>query len=137
MLGGLITIAGGLLAASGFIVSRKPNAKDLIDKLVPYTGVIGLILFGWGVWETLSVVRHISLLGTMPLRWIFWACVGLADLLVGFVLGFGMISKYVLGKNPVAMEKGKELRAKLVKIQVPLGLFAIVMGTLFIVWRFI
>ena len=137
MLGGLITIAGGLLAASGFIVGRKPNAKELIDKLVPYTGMIGLIMFGWGVWETLSVVRNISMLGAAPLRWIFWACVAGADLFVGFILGFSLISKYMFSKSATALEKGKELRAKLAKVQSPLGLFAVVMGTLYIVWRFI
>jgi len=134
MIGGLITIVGGLLAASGFIISRKPNAKDLIDKIAPYAGMIGLIMFGWGVWETLSVVRNVSILSVAPLRWVFWAGVAAADLLVGFILGFGMISKYMLSKNAAALEKGQRLRTKLVKIQAPLGLFAIVMGVLFIVF---
>lgn len=135
MLGGLITIAGGTLAASGFIINRKPNAKDLIDKLVPYMGWIGIVLFGWGVWETLAVIRGIALLSAAPLTWIFWACVAFADLTVGFILGFALISKYTLSKNEVALEKGRALRAKLVKIQAPLGLFAIIMGALYIVWR--
>ncbi|MBW2733802.1 MAG: hypothetical protein JRH20_15550 [Deltaproteobacteria bacterium] len=134
MIGGLITIVGGLLAASGFIISRKPNAKELIDKIAPYAGMIGLIMFGWGVWETLSVVRNVSILSVAPLRWVFWAGVAAADLLVGFILGFGMISKYMLSKNAAALEKGQRLRTKLVKVQAPLGLFAMVMGVLFIVF---
>ena len=44
MLAGLITIAGGLLAASNLIIARKPNAKDLIDKLTPYQGWIGIVM---------------------------------------------------------------------------------------------
>ena len=41
MFAGLITIAGGILAASALIIARKPNAKELIDKLTPYQGWIG------------------------------------------------------------------------------------------------
>ena len=137
MLGGLITIVGGIIAASGFIISRKPNAKELIDKIVPYTGWVGMVMFGWGIWETLGVIRSIGMIGEFPLRWAFWLCVGLADLGVGFLLGFSLISQYALGKNKAALAKGEQLRAKLVGIQAPLGLFAIVMGVLYIVWLFI
>ena len=66
MIGGLITIAGGTLASSGFIISKKPNAKELIDKLVPYTGWIGMVMFVWGIWETIAVVTHLSLLSSAP-----------------------------------------------------------------------
>ncbi len=70
----------------------------------------------------------------MLLHWVFWLCVGLADLGVGFLLGFSLISKYALSKNEQAMAKGQQLRAKLLKIQAPLGLFAIVMGGAFENW---
>ena len=72
-----------------------------------------------------------------PLTWVFWLCVAVADLIVGFLLGFPLISKYLLSRNEAAMEKGQELRAKLVKIQAPLGLFAIVMGALYLGWLYV
>ena len=75
MIGGLIPIAGGVLASSGFIISKKPNAKELIDKLVPYQGWIGAVMFFWGIWETISVVTHLGELGTAPLRFVFWMLV--------------------------------------------------------------
>lgn len=137
MIGGLITIVGGILASSGFIISKKPNAKELIDKLVPYTGWVGIVMFVWGVWETIGVLTGIGLLSSFPLRWIFWLMIALADLGVGFLLGFSLISKYALSKNEAAMAKGQQIREKLVKIQAPMGLFAIVMGVLYIVWLFI
>lgn len=136
MLGGLITIIGGILAASGFIIKRSANAQQLIDKLAPYQGWIGLCMFGWGVWETIHSVLGISLLSTHPLNWIFWTLSGVADLLVGFLLGFGLITHYALSKNPQAMARGSQIRSKLVSIQAPLGLLAIVMGALYIVWSF-
>jgi len=61
MLDGLIGIAGGILAASALIIARKPNAKELIDKLTPYQGWIGVVMFGWGIWEILGCLRFMSL----------------------------------------------------------------------------
>jgi hypothetical protein len=136
MVGGLIPIAGGVLASSGFIISKKPNAKELIDKLTPYQGWIGMVMFFWGVWETISVVTHMGLLAEKPLRFVFWALVAASDLLVGFLLGYGLITKYAFGKSEVAQAKGAQVREKLVKIQAPLGLLAVVMGVLYLVWLY-
>ena len=136
MLGGLITIAGGILAASGFIIKRSPNARQLIDKLAPYQGWIGLVMFGWGVWETISFVLNVGLFGQYPLRMVFWLLVAISDLLVGFLLGYGLITKYAMGSNEAAKQKGAAVRQKLVKVQAPLGLLAIVMGVLYLVWLY-
>ncbi|MBX3191260.1 MAG: hypothetical protein KF782_03455 [Labilithrix sp.] len=135
MLGGLITIAGGILAASGFIIKRLPNAQSVIDKIAPYQGWIGMVMFGWGVWEVLHSVLGLSLLATHPLSWAFWMLSGVADLLVGFLLGFGLITHYALGKNPAAMEKGQRIRSTLMGIQAPLGVLAVAMGVLYIVFH--
>ena len=137
MLGGLITIAGGILAASGFIIKRSPNAQQLIDKLAPYQGWIGMVMFGWGVWETLHSVLGMSLLGSHPLQWVFWMLSGVADLLVGFLLGFGLITHYALSKNETAMARGQQIRSKLVAIQAPLGALAVVMGVLYIAFIYV
>src|SRR5215468_2213849 len=69
MLDGLIGIAGGILAASALIIARKPNAKELIDKLTPYQGWIGVVMFGWGIWEILGCLRFMSLLSVRPGLW--------------------------------------------------------------------
>jgi len=61
MLGGLITIAGGILAASGFIIKRSPNAQSLIVKIAPYQGWIRMLMFVWGEWETYAQrPRHLA-----------------------------------------------------------------------------
>jgi hypothetical protein len=133
VLGGIITIIGGLLAASGFIVKRRPDAQELIDKLAPYQGWIGVTMFFWGIKEVLGAVTGLSLLSASPLMWVFWALSGVSDLLVGFLLGFGLITHYVLSRNEQAKEKGSAIQAKLVTIQGPLGLLSIVMGVLYIV----
>lgn len=134
MLGGLITIAGGILAASGFIIKRMPNAQSLIDKIAPYQGWIGTLMFVWGIWETLHSLLNLSLLKTHALTWVFWMLSGVADLTVGFLLGFGLITHYALSKNAQAMEKGQRIRSTLMSVQAPLGVVAMAMGALYIVW---
>jgi len=137
MFAGLITIAGGILAASALIISRKPNAKELIDKITPYQGWIGIVMFLWGIWGTLDCVRGLGMLSQRPLFWIFWLASAVADLLVGFLLGFGLITKYALGKNAAAQLRGQQIRAKLAGYQGVFGLFAIAMGSLYIVWLYV
>jgi hypothetical protein len=137
MLAGLITIAGGLLAASNLIIAKKPNAKDLIDKLTPYQGWIGVVMFFWGIWGTFDCLRFMSLISVRPLFWTFWLASSVADLVVGFLLGFGLITKYALGKNAAAQVRGQQIRQKLAGYQGGFGLLAIVMGVLYIVWLYV
>src|SRR5258708_30504042 len=106
MIDGLITIAGGLLAASALIIARKPNAKDLIDKLTPYQGWIGLVLFGWGVWDTLFIVRNLGGLTHTPMYLFLNIAVTVTDLVVGVLLGFGLITKDALHQRPGALARG-------------------------------
>lgn len=158
MLGGLITIAGGIIASSGFIVKRRPDAQQLIDKLMPYQGWIGVVMFGWGIKETLFTVLHLGLLLSYPLHAISAITNSAADLLVGFLLGFGLIVKYAFkadaqpaaqaqpagygyGMQPMAqgptgnanLDRAHQIRSKLVAVQAPLGLLAIIAGVLYIV----
>jgi hypothetical protein len=129
MLYAIITIVGGLLAASAFVVARKPNAQELIDKLTPYQGWIGICLFAWGVWMTIGFVLHLNVWLHVPVLWLA-TYLGLTavNVGVGFLLGFGLLTKYVLSKSPAAMARGQELRQKLVGIQIPLGLTAMGLG---------
>ena len=81
-----------------------------------------------------SASKRIPLLSSHPVTWIFWTLSGVADLLVGFLLGFGLITHYALSKNPMAMARGQQIRSTLVGVQAPLGALAVVMGILYIVW---
>ena len=130
----LITIIGGVLAAAGFFIARKPNAKELIDKITPYQGWIGIILFLWGIWQTISVILVIGWISSALLFWLIWAVLAFTNLFVGFLLGFGLISKYALSKNEEAMEKGQRIRLKLMKFQIPLGFISIAVGILYLFW---
>jgi len=128
MLDGLITIAGGILAASALIIARKPNAKQLIDKLTPYQGWIGVVMFFWGIWGLFHALKAVALIKVAPVLYTIWVVCGVADLVVGFLLGFGLITKYTLSGSPTALARGQEIRAKLAKYQGAFGLLAICTG---------
>jgi len=137
MFAGLITIAGGILAASALIIARKPNAKELVEKLTPYQGWIGIVMFFWGIWGLFDCLRHTSLISVAPLLYVFWLAASVADLIVGFLLGFGLITKYTLGSSPAAQARGAALRLRLAPYQGGFGVLAIATGVLYIVWLYL
>jgi len=94
-------------------------------------------MFFWGVWAVFDCVTHPGFLSAAPLFWVFWLASGVADLLVGFLLGFGLLTKYALSKSPAARARGETIRTKLAPYQGLCGLFAITMGTLYIVWPYV
>ncbi|TCI85087.1 hypothetical protein [Tenacibaculum sp. M341] len=125
MIRAIVAILGGVIAASSLIVAKKPNAKDLIDKLVPFQGLIGVLLTIWGVLGVLSIFKHGSIIALL---------VAGLELVVGFLLAYSLISKYILENNDEAKEKGQALRAKLVQYQVPAGVALAILGVLSIIF---
>ena len=66
MLYAILSIVGGLIAASSFVIARKPDAKELFDRLAPYQGFIGIGMLTVGILWLLQVLPHICLLYTSP-----------------------------------------------------------------------
>ena len=120
-----VPLAAGILAASGFIVAKNPNAQQLIDKLAPYKGAIGLGALGSGVWNILFWVMNggIGFLFSNLFGILLFVSFAIF-ILVGFLLGFGMIAKYAGGQA----EKGAELQQKLIAFEVPIGFLSIGAG---------
>jgi hypothetical protein len=133
----LIGVAGGVLAMSSLLVSKRPDAAQKLEQLAKYQGYIGLTMFGWGVWELISCVLNLGLLAKSPVLFVFWALMGLADFSVGLLLGFGLISTYAFRGNAMAIEKGGRIRQSLVKFQVPLGGLAVLTSVLYTVFHFV
>ena len=123
----LLMIAAGVLAAASLIAAKKPNAKEAIDKLVPFQGIIGIISLLWGVWSLIGVIRIIDAFSVVPIRWLLALAAALVMIILGFVLGYALISKYTM-KTPEAQAKGEAMRLKMVKFQVPLGIASIALG---------
>lgn len=129
---GILLIAAGALAAAPLIVSKQPNAQEAISKLVPYQGIIGIILLLWGLF---ALIRLLPVLGAalQSLTGIGLLLACLVAIALGILLGYGLISKYALSKNADAARSGEMVRAKLTGIQVPLGIAGIATG----IWAFL
>jgi hypothetical protein len=125
---GILLIILGLLAIPSLVLSKKPNAKELFDKITPYQGWIGFVFAFWGIWGIISSVLSIGWLANWPIYWITLLLVSVVEASLGFILGYGLISKYALSKNPQAAEKGEKLLAKLTPLQGKLGIVAIILG---------
>jgi hypothetical protein len=122
----VLGIAGGILAAAALIVSKKPNAKQLIDKLTPYQAMIGVGLVG------VSLINLLRMIGDLGLLFRFvplFASAMLAMVGSGIALGalFGMpqIAKWIPGESS-AEQKALELSKKVAGYQVVLGIIAII-----------
>ncbi len=133
MIYGILLIVLGILAVPSLLLSKKPNAKELLDKITPYQGWIGVVFCIWGVWGIIQAILGLSVLSHFPIVWILWMLTSVVTASLGFILGYGMISQNLLAKNETAKEKGEQLLAKLVPLQGKLGIAAIVIGILCVV----
>lgn len=128
MIYGITLILLGLLAIPSLVLAKKPDAKALFDKIAPYQGWIGVIFAIWGLWSLLNCFLNLGWLGAAPILWITWLVVSVVETALGFILGYGLLSKHALSKNAAAAAKGEQLLQKLLPLQGKLGILAIVLG---------
>lgn len=128
MIYGITLIILGLLAIPSLILAKKPNAKELFDKVAPFQGWIGIVFCFWGIWGIISCILSIGWLSVWPVYWITWLLVSIVEAVLGFLLGYGLIVKYVLSKNEQAAAKGEQVLKKLTPLQGTFGIIAIVLG---------
>lgn len=133
----VLLILGGLCLPS-LVAKKSPKAKELLDKIAVYQGILGLVVFFWGTWGLISSVTTIGWLGTWPLWWATRLAGNALNFAGGLILGFGMIQKMVLVKLPEeAQAKALELREKLVSFQTPIGMAALIAGVWVVVYELI
>jgi hypothetical protein len=129
-------IVGGILAAATLIVSKKPNAKAMIDKLTPFQALIGvgmvaisIINFFRMLGGFTSTLKYMPLLGASAL-----AMLG-SGVLLGALFGMPQIAKWVPGESS-AEQKALELSKKVAPYQVMLGIIAIVSSLIMMLYMF-
>ncbi len=134
---GILIIFLGVIAAASLIVAKKPDAQKYINKLVPYQGFIGIAFALLGLWHLTSVVTEAQmLLSFAPTWWYLLLAISLVEVVLGFILGYSLIVKYVLSRSESAKQKGDELLAKLAPLQGKIGLVAIGLGLWALIYYF-
>jgi hypothetical protein len=135
LVSGLWLAVLGILGASNLIIAKKPDAKEMIAKLAPYQGWIGVISCFWGVWGLISSVLGLGMLTTWPILWITLLATAVVQALLGFLLGIGVMKTFI--KDPKANEKMDQTLSKLSPYQGTLGLVAIGIGVWCVIYGFI
>src|SRR5512145_1467941 len=116
----------GVLGASSLIISKKPDAKELIGKMAPYQGWIGAISALWGVWGLISSVLSLRWLSHWPVYWITFFVAAVLLLSLGLMLGVGVLKTFIT--NAEAQARMNQTIVKLAPYQGKLGVVAIVLG---------
>jgi len=111
----------GVLGASSVIIKKRPEAKDLIDKLSKISGYVGVVAVLWGVYDVIQLLTHLGMFkyGIWGIiSWVTLLAVTAVFLGLGFIFGYGLAATYM---SEEAKAKMADLRQKLVGYQIPLG----------------
>ncbi len=133
MFWGISLVLLSIIAVPSLILSKKPNAKELLEKIEPYQGWIGMAFCIWGLWGIVQAVLHIGWLSSAPIWWVTFLAGNIISAILGFMLGLGLMNKLFLSKNETARAKAEELRGKIAPKLGKLGIVGIAVGTWMIV----
>jgi hypothetical protein len=134
-LNALLLILGCVLAMSSIIVARRPDAKAVIDKLVAFQALIGIVLVVLGVIHFIQVLPTLTDIFKVNLlrAAVVLAVIG-ASVLLGVLFGAPQIAK--LMPDLKAEQKAMELAKKIAPYQVLLGLAGLVSALVYFLYRF-
>lgn len=137
MIYGITLILLSIIAVPSLILSRKPNAAELLEKVAPFQGWIGLVFCFWGIWGILQAVLNMAWLASAPIWWVTLLAGSIVQAGLGFMLGYPLIGKLFLSNNAAAQGKAERLRARVAPQQGRLGILGILVGGWMIVASFI
>jgi len=128
----LVLMAAGILAASGLIVAKKPNAASLIEALLPFQALIGagtlvlgvLSLLRWGPKAVFETTKAFPFMGAAML----------AGIVSGILLGI-MFAVPLMGRLGAGQQRAAELAEKIAPWQLLIGLVALAAGLFLILFR--
>ena len=129
LINGLVLIVLGGHCVPGIIAKKNPKAKELLDKIVPVQGTLGIIVFAWGVWGVITSVLSLGVLSSWPLSWITALACSVISVAGGAILGWGMIQSKLLANAPAeVVAKATEAYNKLLTLQERIGVISIIIG---------
>lgn len=137
MIWGISLIFLSIIAVPSLLLSKKPNANELLERIEQYQGWIGLVFCFWGLWGIISALLNMGWLSTAPIWWVTFLVGNLISAGLGFLLSSSLINKLLLSKNEAAKAKAAELREKIAPSQGKLGIVGIGVGAWMIVASFL
>ena len=128
-----LLVLAGIIAMSGLIVAKRPDARAVLDKLVPFQAIIGVALLVVALIFFLknNPVQMIKGLSKTPVVSFVQLAMVLSGVVLGFLFGLPQIAKWAGGNNP----KAQELAGKLAPYIVLIGMVALVAGAAGFLYR--
>ncbi|MGB5553247.1 MAG: hypothetical protein WBM83_01220 [Flavobacteriaceae bacterium] len=137
MIWGITLILLSIIAVPSLILSKKPNAKELLAKIEPYQGWIGIVFCFWGIGGIFTAILNLNWLSTAPSWWVTLLAGNLMAASLGFMLGSGLINKLFLSNNAFARANADEFRERMASKQGKLGILGLAVGIWMIVASFL
>jgi hypothetical protein len=130
----IVLILGGILAISALIVAKRPDAQQLINKLVPFQGIIGVAMLVLGILHLLRSLSGLKYIGRAPIAGASLLVVIGCSVLLGLLFGMPLVAKWIPGESP-AEQKVAEFSAKIAGYQVLLGAAGIVGSVAYLIFH--
>ena len=131
-------ILGGLYALANLIKSKNEQAGELIEKFSYFQGYVGLGLIATSAWNLFYLSKDVkSLLAALPITGIVY----IVSLVVGILLGILDGLEILRARNILSEETMENISPKLLFVEVPLGIIAIITGIYLVLcgiihWKF-
>jgi hypothetical protein len=137
MITSIIIIIAWLIACYGLIVAQMPSIQDEFDKIIPFQGVLGIILLFLWLWDLLFLKTLITLFQNSRILWLIQLAWTLSKFILGFVFTYGLLVKYVFTAKTDTKEKITNAYKTLAYVQIPFGIIAILVGLVGVVFNII
>jgi len=134
-LNAIALILGGILAVSGLILSKKPDAKRFIDALTPFQALIGVAMLALGLINFLRGFKQLTSGTAGTLAGGAGLCMMFAAILLGLLFGMPQIAKWIPGDSS-AEQKALELTRKIAGFQVLIGLIGLAASLVVLLYQF-
>ncbi|MDB2607033.1 hypothetical protein N9Y48_04585, partial [Zobellia sp.] len=96
MIWGIALVLLSIVAVPSLLLSKKPNADELLAKVEPYQGWIGIVFCFLGIWGIITAILNLNLLSSSPIWWATFLVGNAVSAGLGFMLGSGLINKLFL-----------------------------------------
>ncbi len=129
----LVLLALGMLNAQTFVSQKHEKLKEIIEKLLPFEGYIGLAGIAFGLLGILNTIGNIGYIGGAPMYFLLGLIAGALTFVLGVLSSAALIKQQVLSGNANLSGKLDQFIAKIQPHQMVLGLSGIGVAALFFI----
>lgn len=135
---GVTLIILSIVAIPSLLLYRRSGGLKILNKIIHLQGWLGLLVCFWGIFSLFTYgILKMPQIPHAQLSLLLKIIVSVFQILLGYLLGYSLISKYVYSGNKQSKQKGNELLLKLAPVQGKVAVAAFTAGVLHVLWVFI